>query len=210
VVPSIRPATFAGTVALAAQSSCVRVALGVHPQVVHALPTTNGGRRAGRPPWPRRARVAVGECASTALADSAGQEALFRAQIRIARAVGCRSSSMFFAPTILPRASSPRSAPARSEASSQLLRGRSWCRSTPTSASRSRFAGPVTYRGSRRPVAAARRVPAALLLPRPTPPTRRPNRIAAPLRAGFRARRDRRTGPRPRRRRRHDRRADHP
>src|SRR5262249_21898524 len=92
VVPAIRPSTFAPLLALVAQAPApeLRVALGIHPQIVpdlrdderdvDVLEAACAGSGA--------AVVAVGECGlDGATGDPAGQEQIFRAQIRIARAL---------------------------------------------------------------------------------------------------------------------------
>jgi TatD DNase family protein len=177
LVPAIRPATWAPLRSFAAAhfAAGVRVALGIHPQIVPELSEAERERGATEALCAAirdaNARhpglvVAVGECGlDGGTAEPAAQEALFRAQLRAARALGL--------PAIVHVLRAHDRAP-------QILReeGVQHCGGVMHSYSGGAelvpiyrdlglgfsFAGPVTYPGSRRPVAAARAVPDELLL----------------------------------------------
>jgi TatD DNase family protein len=164
VVPAIRPATWPTLAALARRHPELRVAFGIHPQIVAALPeaerTVDGladALAAGA--------VAVGECGLDGGApEPAEQERLFRAQIRVAREVGrpllvhvLRAHDAARRILAEERAGDVGGILHSYSGGADLVpvyRDLGFAFS---------FAGPVTYAGSRRPVAAARAVPAPLL-----------------------------------------------
>jgi TatD DNase family protein len=185
LVPAIRPATWDALVALARRHSMVRVALGIHPQIVPELAPDEVP--ADLPDALARAieasgAVAVGECGLDGkTGDRERQEQLFRAHIRAARAVGrplvvhvLRAHDA--APRILREE--------RAHEVGGVLHSYSGgadlvpvYRALGLSFS---FAGPVTYDRARKPLAAARVVPDDLLLAE----TDAPDQAPAPYRGG--------------------------
>lgn len=187
LVPAIRPATWPALLALgaAAFADGVRLALGVHPQIVPELAPQELARGlddelAAAIEAANRAHpglvVAVGECGlDGGTAAPAVQEQLLRAHARVARALRL--------PLIVHVLRAHDRAPAvlRQERVAEcggvmhsysggpdlvpIYRDLGLCFS---------FAGPVTYPGSRRPVAAARAVPDELLLAETDAPDQAP------------------------------------
>lgn len=187
LVPAIRPQTWAPLVALGAAhlADGVRLALGLHPQIVPELDAAeralgHGEALAAAIEQVRRAHpglvVAVGECGlDGGTAEPALQEQLFRGQLRAARALRLpvvvhvlRAHDR--APAILRQervhevggvmhsySGGPDLVPIYAELGLAFS-----------------FAGPVSYPGSRRPVAAARAVPQDLLLAETDAPDQAP------------------------------------
>lgn len=185
LVPAIRPATWAALIRMADDAAgaapAFAIALGVHPQAVPAL---DDGERAiardltaalaaARTP----AMVAVGECGlDGATGDQPGQERIFRAHLRAARELGLpvvihvlRAHDV--APRILREerigdvggvmhsySGSPDLVP--------IYRDLGLCFS---------FAGPVSWDGARKPIAACRAVPADRLLAETDAPDQAPS-----------------------------------
>lgn len=187
LIPAIRPRTWSALVALARQHAAagVRCALGIHPQIVpeldgDELPAGGGARwidtlaeqlacAAGD-----AGAVAVGECG---LDGGTGalelQERIFRAHVRAARAVDLplvihvvRAHDA--APRIL-REEGPVRGVLHSYSGGPDLVGVYASLGLAFS-----FAGPVTYPNARRPVAAARCVPADRLLAETDAPDQAP------------------------------------
>ena len=187
LVPAIRPSTWPALVRLGARSAGagVRLALGVHPQIVPELTEQESAQgqtealcaaiEATRREHPGLV-VAVGECGlDGGTAEPALQEQLFRAQLRAARALRLpvivhvlrahdrapailRQERVFeFGGVMHSYSGGPDLVP--------VYRDLGLCFS---------FAGPATYPGSRRPVAAARAVPAELLLAETDAPDQAP------------------------------------
>jgi TatD DNase family protein len=187
LVPAIRPNTWAPLLAFAAAhfAAGVRVALGIHPQIVPELDDDERARGAtdalGAAITAANAKhpglvVAVGECGlDGGTAEPAAQEALFRAQLRAARALGLPAIIHVLrahdrAPQILREEGVQRCGGVLHSYSGgpelvPIYRDLGLCFS---------FAGPVTYPGSRRPAAAARAVPAELLLAETDAPDQAP------------------------------------
>ncbi|MEZ4363871.1 MAG: TatD family hydrolase [Kofleriaceae bacterium] len=187
LVPAIRPATWPALLALAAarQAGGVRVALGVHPQIVPELPEQEARRgdpdalcaaiaeaNAAHPGLV----VAVGECGlDGGTADLAAQERRFRAQLRSARALRLPViihvlRAHHLAPPILRQERVHEFGGVLHSYSGgadlvPVYRDLGLCFS---------FAGPVTYPGARRPVAAARAVDEPLLLAETDAPDQAP------------------------------------
>lgn len=187
LVPAIRPQTWPQLVALGAAHAAdgVRLALGCHPQIVPELAADelelgDGEALAAAIEPIRRAHpglvVAVGECGlDGGTAEPALQERLFRGQLRAARALRLpvvvhvlRAHDR--APAILRQervqevggvmhsySGGPDLVPIYAELGLAFS-----------------FAGPVSYPGSRRPVAAARAVPQDLLLAETDAPDQAP------------------------------------
>lgn len=179
LVPAIRPRTWAPLRALAARHGILRIALGVHPQIVPELEPDEVGEdfadvlaRA----VDDAGAVAVGECGlDGGTAEPARQEALFRAHIRAARAVKKPLSIHVLrahdaAPRILreERAADVGGVMHSYSGGEHLVpvyRDLGLCFS---------FAGPVTYGNARKPIAAARAIPGALLLAETDAPDQAP------------------------------------
>ena len=191
LVPAVRPSTWARLVALADEAGrgagpAFAIALGVHPQVVPEL--TDDERAITRDltaalsAFRTSAMVAIGECGlDGGTGDHAEQERIFRAHLGAARELGLplvihvlRAHDV--APRILREervgeaggvlhsySGSPDLVP--------IYRDLGLCFS---------FAGPVSWDGARRPVAACRAVPADRLLAE----TDAPDQAPAPHRGG--------------------------
>jgi TatD DNase family protein len=177
VVPAVRPRSFDRVRALAARYPEVRIALGIHPQVVPFLDEEE--RRAIDRLTARLAEsgaIAVGECGLDGQAgDREEQERLFRAQIRIARELRLpllvhvlRAHDT--APRILEeeRAHEVGGVMHSYSGGAELV---SRYRDLGFAFS---FAGPVTYANARRPVEAVRAVPDELLLAETDAPDQAP------------------------------------
>jgi TatD DNase family protein len=168
VVPAIRPAAFPRLRALAAShADTVRLALGIHPQTV---PDLTDAERAALDDLPRLlaevGAVAVGECGlDGGTSAHAEQQRILRRQVAIAREAGLPLlvhvlRAHDFAPRVLRDAGADRVGGILHSYSGgaelvPVYRDLGFAFS---------FAGPVTYPGARRPVEAARAVPAELLL----------------------------------------------
>ena len=187
LVPAIRPRTWAATAALAARHGAagVRHALGVHPQAVADL--DDGERaQASAEALAAAARahgaVAIGECGLDGASGAhAEQEAVFRAHIRAARALGL--------PLVIHVLRAHDAAPRilREERAGEVggvlhsySGGAALVPVYRDLGLAFAFAGPVTYANARRPREAARAVPAALLLAE----TDAPDQAPAPHRGG--------------------------
>ncbi len=182
LVPAIRPRTWAALAALARPH--LRFALGVHPQIV---PELEPGERGDLEDQIARAVIehgaaAVGECGlDGGTGERALQEAIFRAHVRAARAVQrplvvhvLRAHDA--APRILreERAHEVGGVLHSYSGGAELV---AMYRDLGMAFS---FAGPVTYDNARRPIEAARAVPAELLLAE----TDAPDQAPAPYRGG--------------------------
>ncbi|HEX5061217.1 MAG TPA: TatD family hydrolase [Kofleriaceae bacterium] len=179
LVPAIRPATWQPLIDLARQRSLLRIALGVHPQIVPEL--AEGEVPANFADALARAiedsgAVAVGECGlDGGTADQPRQEELFRAHIRAARATKrplvihvLRAHDA--APRILreERADEVGGVMHSYSGGAHLVpiyRAMNLAFS---------FAGPVTYPNARKPIAAARAIPDDLLLAETDAPDQAP------------------------------------
>lgn len=169
LVPAIRPHTWPALAELAtrAHGAGVRCALGIHPQIVPELaPDELAGDLEDRlaTALGRAGAVAVGECGlDGGTGELALQERLFRAHIRVARALRLplvihvlRAHDA--APRIL-REEGPVTGVLHSySGGAELVPG---YRALGLAFS---FAGPISYPNARRPVEAARAIPAELLL----------------------------------------------
>jgi TatD DNase family protein len=169
LVPAVRPRTWDALVAFAARhhASGVRCALGIHPQIVPELDadelTGDLADRIARAVTEAGA-IAIGECGlDGGTADAPLQEAIFRAHLRAARALNLpvvihvlRAHDA--APRIL-REEGPVTGVLHSYSGGADL--------VPVYAGLGlafSFAGPISYPNARRPVEAARAIPAELLL----------------------------------------------
>ena len=177
LVPAIRPRTWPalGAVVLRHAAAGVRAAFGIHPQIVPALDADElAGDLTARLIAAATGAPAIGECG---LDGGTGaqplQEQIFRAHIRAARATGkpllihvLRAHDA--APRIL-RDEGPVTGVLHSYSGGAALvpvyRDLGLAFS---------FAGPVTYANARRPIAAARAIPAELLLAETDAPDQAP------------------------------------
>lgn len=190
LVPAIRPHTWAALGEMARAHPAIRIALGIHPQIVPTLAVAEVPRdAAGAPDITRVVEqlvaavaaagpvvVAIGECGlDGGTADLGAQEAILRAHVRAARA--CR----------LPLVVHVRRA---HDAAPRILREEHAAEVGGVMHSYSggaalvpvyrdlgfafSFAGPVTYANARRPLEAARAVPAELLLAETDAPDQAP------------------------------------
>lgn len=183
LVPAIRPRTWGRVRALAEHHSAagVRCAIGIHPQIVPELdPEEIAGDLAARLAEAAAGTAAIGECGlDGGTAEQPLQEQIFRAHLRAARATGMpliihvlRAHDA--APRIL-REEGPVTGVLHSYSGGADL--------VPVYAALGlafSFAGPVTYPHAPRPIAAARAVPAHLLLAE----TDAPDQSPAPHRGG--------------------------
>jgi TatD DNase family protein len=177
MLPAIRPRTWGRVRAIAQRHAAagVRFALGIHPQIVPELdPDELAGDLTARLADAARDACAIGECGlDGGTAAHELQEQIFRAHVRAARATGkplvihvLRAHDA--APRIL-RDEGPVTGVLHSYSGGADLvpvyRDFGLAFS---------FAGPVTYPNARRPVAAARAVPDALLLAETDAPDQAP------------------------------------
>lgn len=165
VVPAIRPRTWPTLIALAARHPELRIALGVHPQIVAELSDDERALEGLAAALESTSAVAVGECGlDGASPDHAEQERLLRIQIAVAREL----RRPLLVHVLRAHDAAPRIlAEARAHEVGGILHSYSGgaalvpiYRDLGFAFS---FAGPVSYAGSRRPLAAARAVPEALL-----------------------------------------------
>ena len=177
LVPGIRPRTWQPLVELAQQHAAVgvRYALGIHPQIVPELaPDELAGDLTARLVEAAREAIAIGECGlDGGTADHERQQEIFRAHVRAARITGkplvihvLRAHDA--APRIL-REEGPVTGVLHSYSGGPDL--------VPVYANLGlcfSFAGPVSYANARRPVEAARAIPAELLLAETDAPDQAP------------------------------------
>lgn len=180
LVPAIRPATWPGLVELGRAQPLVRIAFGVHPQIV---PKLSAGEADDLVAQIVRATVdagplavAVGECGlDGATGEQARQEELLRAHVRAARELGkplllhvLRAHDV--APRILreERAHEVGGVMHSYSGSPELV---GVYRDLGMAFS---FAGPVTYANAKKPIAAVRVVPDELLLAETDAPDQTP------------------------------------
>lgn len=177
LIPGIRPRSWDEVRALARHHAAagVRFALGIHPQIVPELsPDELAGDLTARLADAAHDAVAIGECGlDGGTGAHALQEQIFRAHVRAARATQkplvihvLRAHDA--APRIL-REEGPVAGVLHSYSGGADLVG--VYRDLGLAFS---FAGPVTYANARRPIAAARAVPAELLLAETDAPDQAP------------------------------------
>jgi TatD DNase family protein len=163
LLPAIRPRTWPRVIALARAHRCVRIALGIHPQIV---PELEPDEIIDEAVLAAHDIVAVGECGlDGGTGDRERQEQIFRAHVRTARALRkplvvhvLRAHDV--APKILreERAHEVGGVLHSYSGGAELVpiyRDLGFAFS---------FAGPVTYDNARRPLEAARAIPSELLL----------------------------------------------
>ena len=190
LIPAIRPRTWAALEALARRHAAagVRFAIGIHPQIVPELDPGERGdledleerlARAGE------GAIAVGECGlDGGTGERALQERIFRAHVRVARAVGKPLVvHVLRAHDAAPRILREEGAAAAGVVLHSYSGGADLVPVYAALGCAFSFAGPVTYPGARRPIEAARAVPAELLLAE----TDAPDQAPGPARRGGRS-----------------------
>jgi TatD DNase family protein len=179
LVPGIRPSTWTALVALARAKAAdgVRIALGVHPQVVPELDAAE--RAADLVTAIEAARdvvVAVGECGldgGTAARDE--QEAMLRAHVRAARVLGLPLVvHVLRAHDAAPRILREERAGDVGGVVHSYSGGVELVGVYADLGMAFSFAGPITYANARRPVEAARAIPDELLLAETDAPDQAP------------------------------------
>ena len=185
LVPAIRPATWGALVELAARHAIMRIALGIHPQIVPELadgevPADLADALAKQ--IEESGAVAVGECGlDCGTAEPARQEEMFRAHIRAARAVKKPLVvHVLRAHDAAPRILREERAHEVGGVMHSYSGGEHMIAVYRDLGMSFSFAGPVTYENARKPIAAARAVPAPLLLAE----TDAPDQAPAPHRGG--------------------------
>jgi TatD DNase family protein len=188
LVPAVRPATWAavGALAMKHQAAGLRCAIGIHPQVVPELVAGEMALNAsGVIDIDRLAEtiareatalgaVAIGECGvDGGVGEMERQEAIFRAHVRAARATTLPLvihvlKAHDAAPRILREEKAGPGVLHSYSGGADLVGG---YRDLGMAFS---FAGPVTYANARRPVGAARAIPAELLLAETDAPDQAP------------------------------------
>lgn len=183
LIPAIRPRTWGALEALARRHAAdgVRWAIGIHPRIVPELePDELAGDLEQRLVEGCRDAVAVGECGLDGATGARPlQEAVFRAHIRAARVLG----KPLIVHVLRAHDAAPRILREELTAGGVLHSYSGGPELVPIYAALGfafSFAGPVSYPGARRPVAAARVVPAELLLAE----TDAPDQAPAPHRGG--------------------------
>lgn len=206
LIPAIRPRTWAALEALARRHAAagVRFAIGIHPQIVPELDAAErgdggepGGELEDRIARASAGAIAIGECGlDGATGERALQERIFRAHVRVARAVGKPLIvHALRAHDAAPRILREEGAPAAGVVLHSYSGGADLVPVYAALGCAFSFAGPVTYPGARRPIEAARAVPAELLLAETDAPDQRPYELwAAPGAAGGAPERIRRGG----------------
>jgi TatD DNase family protein len=181
LVPAIRPATWPALVELARSHPALRVALGVHPQIVPDVGDTELGAdltativKATRDAGPLA--VAVGECGlDGGTGDLARQEVIFRAHIRAARELGLPLViHVLRAHDTAPRILREERAADVGGVLHSYSGGEQLVPVYRDLGMRFSFAGPVTYENARKPVAAARAIAPELLLAETDAPDQAP------------------------------------
>jgi TatD DNase family protein len=178
VIPAIRPRTWDALRALAHRHAAagVRCSFGIHPQIVPALAADElAGDLTARLVAAAAGACAIGECGLDGGTDAHElQEQIFRAHIRAARATGkpllihvLRAHDA--APRVLREAGPITGVMHSYSGGAELV---PIYRDLGLAFS---FAGPVTYANARRPLAAARAVPADLLLAETDAPDQAPH-----------------------------------
>ncbi len=177
LIPAIRPRTWArlGELARRHAAAGVRHAIGVHPQIV---PELDEDERAGdleeRIARASEGAVAVGECGlDGGTGERELQERTFRAHVRAARALG----KPLVVHVLRAHDAAPRILREERAAGAVLHSYSGGAELVPVYAALGcafSFAGPITYGNARRPIEAARAVPAELLLAETDAPDQAP------------------------------------
>lgn len=179
LIPAIRPRAWAPLAALARRHAAagVRFAVGIHPQIVPALePEELAGDLEERIARASADAVAIGECGlDGGTGARALQERIFRAHVRAARAVGKPLVvHVLRAHDAAPRILREEGAPAAGVVLHSYSGGADLVPIYAALGCAFSFAGPVTYPGARRPLEAARAVPAERLLAETDAPDQAP------------------------------------
>jgi TatD DNase family protein len=179
VIPAVRPRTFDRVRALAARYPEVRVALGVHPQIV---PDLDDDERSAVPRWLARelsesGAVAVGECGlDGGTGEQDEQERLFLAQIAVARELRLPLLvHVLRAHDRAPRLLEEAGADAVGGILHSYSGGADLVARYRDLGFAFSFAGPITYENARRPVEAARAIPGELLCAETDAPDQAPS-----------------------------------
>jgi TatD DNase family protein len=179
LVPAIRPNMWSALVAFSAKhhDAGVRCAIGVHPQVVPALAADErAGDLADRIEAAATDAIAIGECGlDGATGDREQQEAIFRAHIRAARAVGKPLVvHVLRAHDAAPRILREERAHEVGGVMHSYSGGADLVRVYRDLGMAFSFAGPVTYANARKPLEAVRAIPSELLLAETDAPDQSP------------------------------------
>lgn len=174
LVPAIRPATWAGLTALAAKYDLVRLAFGVHPQVVPGLGPGEADELMER--LVASDGIAIGETGLDGGTDDHDrQEALFRAHIRAARV---RKLPLIVhvlrAHDVAPKILREEKAHEVGGVMHSYSGGAALVGVYRDLGMAFSFAGPVTYPNARKPIEAARLIPDELLLAETDSPDQAP------------------------------------
>jgi len=186
LIPAIRPRTWAALGALARRHAAagVRFAIGIHPQIVPELGADELGDAGAGDLEARLARaaegaIAIGECGlDGGTGAPALQERIFRAHVRVARALGLP----LVVHVLRAHDAAPRILREERAADIVLHSYSGGAALVPVYAALGcafSFAGPVTYPNARRPIEAARAVPAELLLAETDAPDQAPVRSSS-------------------------------
>jgi TatD DNase family protein len=179
LVPAIRPRTWQPLVALCTKHAAagMRCAIGVHPQIVPELDEDErAGDLAERIAAGATDAVAIGECGlDGATGERERQEALFRAHVRAARALGKPLVvHVLRAHDVAPRILREERAADVGGVMHSYSGGADLVRVYAALGMAFSFAGPVTYPNARRPLEAVRQVPDELLLAETDAPDQAP------------------------------------
>ena len=174
LVPAIRPRTWAALAALVRRHTCLRQAVGVHPQVVPELSPDELADLEPRLTEACRDALAVGECGlDGATGSPALQREIFRIHVRVARAL----DKPLIVHVLRAHDEAPRilreEGPVRGILHS-YSGGADLVATYAALGMAFSFAGPITYANARRPIEAARAVPDELLLAETDAPDQAP------------------------------------
>jgi TatD DNase family protein len=177
LVPGIRPRTWAALRQLVAPLDAVgvRCAIGIHPQIVPELGEDEiGGDLEARIAEAGARAAAIGECGlDGGTGEQELQERIFRAHVRVARALG----RPLVVHVLRAHDAAPRILREERAAGGVLHSYSGGAELVPVYADLGfafSFAGPITYENARRPIEAARAVPAELLLAETDAPDQAP------------------------------------
>lgn len=179
LVPAIRPRTWPALLALCARhhAAGLRCAIGVHPQVVPELDADElAGELAARIAEAAAGAVAIGECGlDGGTPDRARQELIFRAHVRAARSLGKPLVvHVLRAHDAAPRILREERAHEVGGVMHSYSGGAGLVPVYRDLGLAFSFAGPVTYPNAKKPLAAARAIPADLLLAETDAPDQAP------------------------------------
>ncbi|MDB4954461.1 MAG: Hydrolase, TatD family [Myxococcales bacterium] len=180
LIPGIRPQTWPALIELGRRSPLIRVALGIHPQVVPELAAAEVPvdlAEALAKAIEACGAVAVGECGlDGATGERERQELLFRAQIRAARAIKRPLViHVLRAHDVAPRILREERAAEVGGVLHSYSGGADLVPIYRELGMAFSFAGPITYPNARKPVAAARAIPDDCLLAETDAPDQAPS-----------------------------------